>query len=342
MVNSNTFYPGSFRLYIVVFFWQPSCCTINLYSFLIYILNTSLDTIFKKKLTLEDNIYYHNKSNEESEKIEKFYNISPFPNYSQDNSKRETLLRGEKNLFFKNLKNFIGYNKKVIEVGSGTCQLSMYLALKTNNEIFALDTTINSLKIARDFKFKNKINNVHLVKANIFDEIFFDEVFDIVYCTGVLHHTFNPKKGFNIICNNLKQNGYIIVGLYNKIGRFRTFIRQKLYKIFGKKIIKILDPHLRKISSNSRDRELAWIRDQYIHPRESSHTFDEVLEWFRENNIKFINSIPSCEVNFDNHNFFEEKTTANYFQRIFQQISMIFSPLGGEGGLFLFIGRKEK
>ena len=98
-------------------------------------MNTFLDKTFKKKLTLEDNIFYHNEANKESKEIEKFYNISPFPNYSQDNSKRDTLLRGEKNLFFKNLKNFIGYNKKVIEVGSGTCQLSMYLALETNNEI---------------------------------------------------------------------------------------------------------------------------------------------------------------------------------------------------------------
>lgn len=81
-------------------------------------MNTFLDKTFKKKLTLEDNIFYHNEANKESKEIEKFYNISPFPNYSQDNSKRDTLLRGEKNLFFKNLKNFIGYNKKVIEVGS--------------------------------------------------------------------------------------------------------------------------------------------------------------------------------------------------------------------------------
>ena len=115
-----------------------------------------------------------------------------------------------------------------------------------------------------------------------------------------------------------------------------------IIQIFGKKIIKILDPHLRKIPKNSKERELSWIRDQYIHPRESSHTFDEVLKWFKDKNIKFINSIPSCEIDYEQNNFFEERTAANYFQRIFQQISMIFSPLGGEGGLFLFIGRKKK
>ncbi len=44
----------------------------------------------------------------------------------------------------------------------------------------------------------------------------------------------------------------------------------------------------------------AWIRDQYLHPVESLHTIDEVLKWFEENNIEFINSIPSSD--FDESN----------------------------------------
>ena len=40
----------------------------------------------------------------------------------------------------------------------------------------------------------------------------------------------------------------------------------------------------------------SWIRDQYEHPVESLHTLDEVLTWFKKNNIEFINSIPSCNL----------------------------------------------
>ena len=87
-----------------------------------------------------------------------------------------------------------------------------------------------------------------------------------------------------------------MVGLYNKIGRLRTKIRKSIYKIFGKKLIVLLDPVLRKIDNNSKDKIEAWIRDQYTHPVESVHTFDEVLRWFERNNIEFINSIPESSI----------------------------------------------
>ena len=43
----------------------------------------------------------------------------------------------------------------------------------------------------------------------------------------------------------------------------------------------------------------AWIQDQYQHPHESLHSIDEVLQWFRKENIEFLDSIPSC--NFENN-----------------------------------------
>ena len=65
-----------------------------------------------------------------------------------------------------------------------------------------------------------------------------------------------------------------------------------MYKIFGSKYLDIFDPTLRNLKDNDEERK-AWIRDQYIHPIESLHTIDNVLEWFNKNDIEFINSIPS-------------------------------------------------
>jgi hypothetical protein len=39
--------------------------------------------------------------------------------------------------------------------------------------------------------------------------------------------------------------------------------------------------------------------------------------------------------------YFEKQGVGTMCERILQQIAMIFSPLGGEGGLFVFIGRKK-
>ena len=189
---------------------------------------------------------------------------------------------------------------------------------------------------------KNNIKNVSFVKGDIFDHIFQDEVFDFLICNGVLHHTKDPYLGFLNIIKSVKKNGYLVIGLYNKIGRFRTNVRKYIYKILGKKVIKYMDPVLRKTGKDSHDKINAWIKDQYLHPVESTHTFDEILNWFDKNNIEFINSVPKLSI-FDDQteSFFNKKDRASLFDRILSQISMIFGRPGAEGAIFIFIGKKK-
>ena len=119
---------------------------------------------------------------------------------------------------------------------------------------------------------------------NIFKSFFQENFFDVVISNGVLHHTKDPYGAFKILIKSLKKEGYVLIGLYNKIGRIRTIIRKYLYKIFGKRFLMIADPTLRNLKDNP-EQQNAWIRDQYIHPIESLHTLDEVHYWFEKNNI---------------------------------------------------------
>ena len=116
-----------------------------------------------------------------------------------------------------------------------------------------------------------------------------------------------------------------------------------MYKIFGDFIVKILDPSIRNIKKGNKNQIIAWIRDQYEHPVERLHTFDEVLDWFEENNIEFINSIPSCSFDQNqNYNLFEKSSKGSFLYRLFSQVSMIFNNLGSDGGLFVMVGKKIK
>ena len=76
------------------------------------------------------------------------------------------------------------------------------------------------------------IKNINFVNADIFDEVLKENVFDFVWCNGVLHHTKDPYNAFKIILKTVKKDGYIIIGLYNKFGRIRTRVRNFFYKIF--------------------------------------------------------------------------------------------------------------
>lgn len=300
--------------------------------------------MFKLQPKLKDGIISFDLKDKTTKSVTQFYEIEPFPNYSSDENKRSLLDKGDNNYLSKKLKEFIGFNKSFIEIGSGTSQLSNYLATGTNNKIYAFDPTETALRLGYNFASENNINNVTFINADIFDDVLEDEIFDFVWCSGVLHHTKDPFLGFKIIQKSLKPNGYILIGLYNKYGRFRTFVRQILYKIFGRKLIMFMDPYLRSLNKKTSQRKInSWIRDQYEHPVEQSHTFDEVLKWFDDYDIEFINSIPSIDGD-ENNLYFKQNSSGrgNAISRIFSQFKMIFGRLGGEGGLFIMIGRKAK
>jgi len=296
---------------------------------------------FKQILPKSDLIYKKEVTDIKTLNVTNFYKESPFPNYKLDDNKGTILEKGNKNYLTFKFKNFIGYKKNVLEVGCGTGQLSMYFAIGTNNNVLGLDPTIESLLIAQNFAKKNNINNIEFINSDIFDDVLKEEVFDFIWCNGVLHHTKNPYAAFEILIKSLKKNGYVLIGLYNKIGRTRTLFRKYLYKIFGEVILNLLDPTLRNLKENSDERR-AWIKDQYTHPIETLHSFDEVLQWFDANNIQFISSIPSCNLDEDeDDDLFNKKSRGNFFSRIINQISMIFNSLGSDGGLFIIIGKKN-
>ena len=294
-----------------------------------------------------DSIKIFKSSDNITNNVVSFYKDDPFPNYELTDNKLSILEKGDNNLFTSSLKKFIGYNKKILEVGAGTCQLSNYLSIGNRNEIIAFDANFSSLKIGSDFAKKNGLKNVDFICGDIFDENFEEEYFDIILCNGVLHHTKDTFAAMKKISKCLKKDGIILIGLYNKIGRIRTFFRKYMYKLLGKKYLMIFDPVLRKINKESVKKIDAWIKDQYTHPVERSHTYDELLRAFEETNIKFFNSYPSCDFfneTEDNQNIsslFKKGKECKKIDRILTQIFMIFNRQGGEGGLYIFLGQKK-
>ena len=164
------------------------------------------------------------------------------------------------------------FSCRLRHIGSGTSQLSIALAIGTNNEIVAFDTTLKSLRIGAAFGEKHGIDNCIFVNGDLINDPFLADYFDLVLCSGVLHHTENAEKGFKTITKWVRPDGYVIIGLYNLYGRMRTVFRQLLYRSFGKSkfgksLLSLLDPVLRKRVSETRKK--AWSQDQYENPVES-------------------------------------------------------------------------
>ena len=271
--------------------------------------------------------------------VQDFYEKAPFPNYNNFDNIASFVKRADAGIFARLLRQQIPINSSVLEVGCGTAQLSNYLAATTPTCVYAADMTLASLQLGHDFAKCNGIEGVRFIQTNLFMPPIKQQSMDILISNGVLHHTYDTKKAFMSISRLVKPGGYIIIGLYNHIGRLRTDIRRGLVKVFGERVL-FLDPHLR--NNLSPEKRRSWINDQYYHPQERKHSISELMRWFDEAGFSFVSSIPKIIGDFsDNEPLFEPQNPGTPSDRITAEIGMLFSTLGGEGGLYICIGRRK-
>src|SRR5712691_3373274 len=271
--------------------------------------------------------------------VKDFYEATPFPNYDDVDSRETLRKKARLGVFACILDEQIPPDALVLEAGSGTGQLTNFLGMDWRRRVIGADLCMNSLKLAKAFRDRFGVVNADFLQMNLFRPPFADASMDVGIANGVLHHTADPEGGFRAILAKLKPGGYIVIGLYNWLGRLPTLWRRRLIEIFGDRMA-TLDHRLRGDRLNT-GRWEAWFRDQYRHPHESKHSMDEVLGWFKRNRVEFLCSIPSIgDVEFDeNEPIFAAHPSGTGLDRLSTEIEMLLSG-GTDGGLYIMIGRK--
>lgn len=269
-------------------------------------------------------------------RIKSFYEEYPFPSYEGVEEFGELVNKGLSNPFSRTLLDAVGYNKLILECGCGTGQLSHFLQLN-NNHVLGIDMSISSLGLATEHKKRNQLSRAGFCQMNIFDLAVKDESFDVVISHGVLHHTRDARRAFAAIVRKAKPGGIVMVGLYNSYARIPTWLRAKVIRVLGPKI----DYVVRNRIQDARKAEI-WIRDQYYNPHETWHSLDEVLGWFDENGVEFLNCSPAV-MGSETENaasLFDACDPGTRYQRTVTQLSWLAS-IAREGALFDVVGRRK-
>ena len=142
-----------------------------------------------------------------TEKISAFYNDVQFPNYDDCEDYASIYDKGINNLFTKKLDDEIGYATRILELGCGTGQLSLFLS-RSNRNVFAVDISNSSLKLGEQYRRRNQIKNTFFMKMDVFDLKFNKNTFDYVVSNGVLHHTKNAQEAFKCL---VEQNQEVLL-----------------------------------------------------------------------------------------------------------------------------------
>lgn len=276
------------------------------------------------------------------EKVQTFYNKSPFPDYELKRFTNKESLRVSMYPFAKIIDRSIPNTASVIDVGCGTGQLISFLSLRRKN-VWGIDFSDSSLNKLKSLKEKLKLNSLTIRKVDILDEKEINKLpkFDYVLCLGVLHHTGNACKAFENIVKLLKPNGKIAIGLYHKIGRIPLKTRKFLAHTIFKNNNSVKDYFIKIQIGDIDDKERArgWWNDQYNHPHETSHTIGQVLRWFKKNKIKYIQAVPSSFNKTLEISGIWSKEVYPYFPvRLYEQFTYLFKTQK-EGGYWLTLGK---
>lgn len=273
--------------------------------------------------------------------VRSFYEQNSFPGYEDFDTPNELVQKAQKGVYAKLLDDHIPPGVRVLDAGCGTGQLVLYLSTM-NRTVVGIDFSHASLRKGMDFGRRFGWRRAHFAQMDLFNPALQPESFDYVFSNGVLHHTADAAGGFASLCRLVKPGGYVTVGLYNTYGRLFLDLRRVVFRMTRNRFL-WLDAFLRKRDMGAEKRRL-WFLDQYEHPLETKFTIGDVLRWFRENDIDFVNAIPKIRLGdrlTEGEDLFDKHEPGSSFEHVLRQLGWIFTK-GREGGFFIMNGRKRE
>ncbi len=270
--------------------------------------------------------------------VRSFYEAAPFPGYRADDSLQALRARAERSEFARLLDRAIAGDARIVEVGCGTGQMSLYLA-RADRLVIGADLTRASLTLGARAASRFGVGQVQFVETDLHQPGLRRGAFDVLYCSGVLHHTADPRASFAHVAQLVRPGGLIVIGLYNSFARWPLRLRRIVARATGFRWIPF-DPVL-KARADEPERRTAWLRDQYRHPQEHSHTVGEVRAWFDGADVDFIRAYPSAMMEEEPGDLLA--VAEDYWppEAWLAQCGWV-GQLGHEGGLFVMVGRRRE
>ncbi len=109
---------------------------------------------------------------------------------------------------------------EILVAGCGTGQHALQPASKYKNaRVLAVDLSLSSLTYAARKTRELGFSNIEYAQADITELGALGRQFDLIECSGVLHHLGDPMLGWRVLADLLRPGGFMKIGLYSEAAR---------------------------------------------------------------------------------------------------------------------------
>jgi SAM-dependent methyltransferase len=194
-----------------------------------------------------------------------------------------------------------GDHQEILVAGCGTSQAARYALREPNARVTAIDISETSLLHTRTLQRKYALKNLELHRIALENVEELGRTFDLIVCTGVLHHLPDPDRGLRVLHDVLSRKGAMQLMVYATYGRAGIYMLQEYCRMLriGTSANDLLglgillealprDHPMADLLGRAKDfRRLEAIADALLHPRDRAFTVPEVYAWLDRAGMSF-------------------------------------------------------
>jgi len=233
-------------------------------------------------------------SDQRTDAVRRFYERAPFPGYPPRDSLQALHARAERSAFARLVNHAISGDARIVEVGCGTGQMCLYLA-RADRVIVGADLTRAALLLGAAAAKRFGLAGVQFVETDLQQPGLRAGSFDVVYSSGVLHHTPDCRRGFAEVARVTAPGGTSVIFLYNYWNIYNLIFQ--LFKPFKRLVplakvpvgvVRLLQPFARSHFGHPLDdaqlRRL--LGDKLWTPQATFHSVSEIRRWGQEEGLQ--------------------------------------------------------
>jgi SAM-dependent methyltransferase len=189
----------------------------------------------------------------------------------------------------------------VLVAGSGTYQAARQAIRWPEGKVVGIDVSQTSIRHTEELKRQHALTNLEVRQLRIEEVAELDRDFDLIVCTGVLHHLADPERGLRALRSVLRPGGAMLVMVYAPYGRTGVTMMQEYVRLLGiessEQEIQDLalslkevprDHPLDSLLRNSPDfRRTDAVADALLNPRDRTYSVPDTFEYVERCGLTF-------------------------------------------------------